>query len=189
MYNETIRKITSLTLLTILVASSAVVGLPNALPHAQAATNANLFVSAENSQFNNYFAGPQVVQVVVADPNINRLDQAYGEPVVTVNGKRLRMAQATDGNWYGYFADRNQAIAAGKTQNVNGTGLNFGLFCGPNSPGFSPKAGVDYTQTKGFTIARDVFDAANPAGYAGAGGFVNATTLTVGSIGATCTAA
>ena len=117
MYNETIRKITSLTLLTILVASSAVVGMPNALPHAQAqtSTNANLFVSAENSQFNNYFAGPQVIQVVVADPDINRLDQAYGEPVVTVNGKRLRMAQGTDGNWYAYFADRNQAIAAANT--------------------------------------------------------------------------
>ena len=131
MYNETIRKITSLTLLTILVASSAVVGLPNALPHAQAATNANLFVSAENSQWNNYFAGPQVIQVVVADPDINRLDQAYGEPVVTVNGKRLRMAQGTDGNWYAYFADRNQAIAAGNTAQLLVKVLNFGGFCGP----------------------------------------------------------
>ncbi|HVZ62278.1 MAG TPA: hypothetical protein VG896_01170 [Candidatus Nitrosotalea sp.] len=153
MYNETIRKITSLTLLTILVASSAVVGLPNALPHAQAATNANLFVSAENSQWNNYFAGPQVIQVVVADPDINRLDQAYGEPVVTVNGKRLRMAQGTDGNWYAYFADRNQAIAAGNTAQLSGKGLNFGGFCAPNS-NFTPKSGVNYLDTKGYTIAR-----------------------------------
>src|SRR5690348_8024196 len=151
MYNETIRKITSLTLLTILVASSAVVGLPNALPHAQAATNANLFVSAENSQFNNYFAGPQVIQVVVADPDINRLDQAYGEPVVTVNGKRLRMAQGTDGNWYAYFADRNQAIAADKTSGAVGKGLNFGQFCSSDST-VSPS----FTDTKGFTVARAV---------------------------------
>src|SRR5690349_25042856 len=120
MYNETIRKITSLTLLTILVASSAVVGLPNALPHAQAATNANLFVSAENSQFNNYFAGPQVIQVVVSDPDIQRLDQAYGEPTVTVNSKKLRMAQGTDGNWYAYFADRDQAIKADQNAPVDG---------------------------------------------------------------------
>ncbi|MHB9161490.1 MAG: ice-binding family protein, partial [Nitrosotalea sp.] len=153
MYNETIRKITSLTLLTILVASSAVVGLPNALPHAQAATNANLFVSAENSQWNNYFAGPQVIQVVVADPDINRLDQAYGEPVVTVNGKRLRMAQGTDGNWYAYFADRNQAIAAGNTAQLSGKGLNFGAFCSSTSA-FAPKIGVTFTDTKGFTLAR-----------------------------------
>ncbi len=153
MYNNILRKITSLTLLTILVASSAVVGLPNALPHAQASTNANLFVSAENSQWNNYFAGPQVIQVVVADPDINRLDQAYGEPVVTVNGKKLRMAQGTDGNWYAYFADRNQAILAGNTAAVTGKGLNFGGFCGPQST-FTPKAGVLFSDTKGFTVAR-----------------------------------
>jgi hypothetical protein len=124
------------------------------MPAAHAASNANLFVSAENSQWNNYFAGPQVIQVVVADPDINRLDQAYGEPVVTINGKRLRMAQGTDGNWYAYFADRNQAIAASKTSGVNGTGLNFGLFCGPNSA-LVGKTGVNYADTKGFTIARD----------------------------------
>jgi len=157
-------------------------GLPGVMPtaHAQVASHPNLFVSAENSQWNNYFAGPQVVQVIVSDPNINRLDQAYGEPVVNVNGKRLRMAQATDGNWYGYFADRNQMISAGKTQRVNGTGLNPGLFCGPNSPGFNPKAGVDYTQTKGFTIARDIND------QAGTAGFLNASSLSVGSIGNVC---
>jgi hypothetical protein len=151
--NNILQKITSLTLLTILVASSAVVGLPNALPHVQAATNSNLFVSAENSQFNNYFAGPQVIQVVIADPDINRLDQSYGEPVVTVNGKRLRMAQGTDGNWYAYFADRNQAIAAGNTAQLSGKGLNFGGFCSPTGA-FTPKAGVSFADTKGFTLAR-----------------------------------
>jgi hypothetical protein len=155
--------------LTILVASSAVVGLPNALPHAQAATNANLFVSAENSQWNNYFAGPQVIQVVVADPDINRLDQAYGEPVVTVNGKRLRMAQATDGNWYAYFADRNQAIAAGNTAELSGKGLNFGGFCNSQtSSAFSPKGGVTYTDTKGFTIAYGGFNSINHTNNGGA---------------------
>src|SRR4029077_11831219 len=130
MYNETLRKITSLSLLTILLTSTAAFALPNALPQAHAATNANLFVSAENSQFNNYFAGPQVIQVIVSDPDIQRLDQSYGEPTVTVNGKKLRMAQATDGNWYAYFADRNQALAADKTAPVSGKGLNFGEFCG-----------------------------------------------------------
>jgi hypothetical protein len=176
MYNNLLRKITSLSLLTILLTSTAVLALPTALPaaHAQVASHPNLFVSAENSQWNNYFAGPQVVQVIVADPNINRLDQAYGEPVVTVNGKRLRMAQATDGNWYGYFADRNQAIAASKTVAVNGTGLDFGLFCGPNSPGFNPKSGVDYTQTKGFTIARDISASLGGSPF----NFVNASKLT-----------
>ena len=78
MYNNTLRKITSLSLLTILLTSTAAFAMPNVLPAAHASTNANLFVSAENSQFNNYFAGPQVIQVIVSDPDIARLDQSYG---------------------------------------------------------------------------------------------------------------
>src|SRR5574337_391526 len=163
MYNNILRKVTSLSLLSILLLSSAAFALPNAMPsaHAQVASHPNLFVSAENSQYNNYFAGPQVIQVVVSDPNINRLDQAYGEPVVTVSGKRLRMAQGTDGNWYGYFADRNQAELAGKTAPVGGNGLNFGYFCGPTSDVSGLKAGLSFTDTKGFTIARNVFVSAS----------------------------
>ena len=70
MYNNILRKVTSLSLLTILLASTAAFVLPTAMPaaHAQVASHPNLFVSAENSQFNNYFAGPQVVQVIVSDP-------------------------------------------------------------------------------------------------------------------------
>src|SRR2546425_5318507 len=151
MYKETLRKITSLSLLTILLTSTAAFAMPNALPQAHAATNANLFVSAENSQFQNYFAGPQVIQVIVADPDINRLDQAYGEPTVTVNGKKLRMAQATDGNWYAYFADRNQAIFADQNVGLPGKGLDFGGLCGTGTIG-----GVDFgIETKGFATAQD----------------------------------
>src|SRR5579885_1310320 len=178
MYNNILRKVTSLSLLTILLASSAVIGLPSAIPsvHAQVASHPNLFVSAENSQFNNYFAGPQVVQVVVSDPNINRLDQKYGEPVVTVNGKRLRMAQGTDGNWYGYFADRNQAIIAGNTAPVSGKGLNFGGFCAPGSASIN---GIDFgSQSKGFTVANGGFGSAHRVG---------GTALTVGTLTTTCT--
>src|SRR3989442_2305417 len=153
MYKETLRKITSLSLLTILLTSTAAIAMQNALPQAHAATNATLFVSAENSQFQNYFAGPQVIQVIVADPDINRLDQAYGEPTVTVNGKKLRMAQATDGNWYAYFADRNQAIFADQNVGLPGKGLDFGQFCSSTST-FAPNPGVDYSETKGFTVAR-----------------------------------
>src|SRR5438445_5534527 len=151
MYNETLRKITSLSLLTILLTSTAAFAMPNALPQAHAATNANLFVSAENSQFQNYFAGPQVIQVIVSDPDINRLDQSYGEPTVTVNGKKLRMAQATDGNWYAYFADSKEAQLADHTAPTNAKGLNFGQFCNATSA-----VAPSFTETKGFTVARAV---------------------------------
>src|SRR4029077_10786994 len=62
--------------------------------------------------------------------------------------------------WYAYFADRNQAIIAGNTAEVTGKGLNFGGFCGPTST-FTPKPGVTYTDTKGFTLARGGFNSEN----------------------------
>ena len=134
--------------------------VPRLEPTQHISSNPNLYVSAENPLFKNYFAGPQVIEVSVSDPDINRLDQAYGEPIVTINGKRLRMAQATDGNWYAYFADRNQAIIAANTAALTGKGLNFGAFCYPTST-FSPKAGVTYAETDGFTLARGGFGSVN----------------------------
>ncbi|MCE2615057.1 MAG: hypothetical protein LVO36_04045, partial [Nitrosopumilus sp. (ex Thoosa mismalolli)] len=122
MYNEIQRKITSITLMAIMVAGGMTFAVPGMMPAAHAA-NANLFVSAENSQFNNYFAGPQVIEVVIRDSSIADTSEAKGEPDVTVNGAILRMVQATDGNWYGYFADKSNAMAAHDATNNN---INFG---------------------------------------------------------------
>ena len=91
MNKEIGRKITSLTLLSILLASGVTFAIPGVMPVAEAAHNANLFVSSENSQFSNYFAGPQVIEVVVNDNDIKTLDDVHGEPDVTVNGKKIRM--------------------------------------------------------------------------------------------------
>jgi hypothetical protein len=134
MNNEIGRKITSLTLMTIMLAGGMVIAAPSMMPVAHAA-NANLFVSAENSQFSNYMSGPQVIEVVVIDSDINETNESNGEPDVTINGAKLRMAQATDGNWYGYFADKTQAQRAdGTTETTDGGfGLDFGQFCGPTS--------------------------------------------------------
>lgn len=127
--------------------------LPAYEPIKHISSNPNLFVSAENSFFENYFAGPQVVEVAIIDPNISKLDEAYGEPDVTVNGKKLRMAQATDGNWYAYFADIRQAQIADSTQmSTSGKGLDFGKFCSPTSSIIA--TGVSFSQTNGIAIAR-----------------------------------
>lgn len=154
MNNEIGRKITSLTLMTIMLAAGFSAFAPSTMPEA-AAANANLFVSAENSQFQNYFAGPMVIEVVVIDSDIKDTDKGKGEPDVTINGNKLRMAQATDGNWYGYFADRAQAQKADATQaaggvGFNGTGLDFGVFCSAASTNVGPS----FTQTVGFAVAR-----------------------------------
>jgi len=155
MKNEIGRKITSLTLMIIMVAGGMTFAIPGILPEAFATHNANLFVSAENSAYDNYFSGPMVIEVVVNDPDIKTLDDAHGEPDVTVNGAILRMVQTTDGNWYGYFADRNLAQIADATQQAaatgssNATGLNFGIFCDNDT---TLIGSVSFSDTKGFAL-------------------------------------
>ncbi|KKM15167.1 hypothetical protein LCGC14_1698790 [marine sediment metagenome] len=160
MKNEIGRKITSLTLMTIMVAGGMSFAVPGVMPSAYAA-NANLFVSAENSQFSNYMSGPQVIEVVVIDPDIDDTDEAKGEPDVTINGKIMRMVQAVDGNWYGYFADRNQALIADSTVvgNTAGEGLDFGVFCAETTGGTVLGEGVssvDISDTVGIAVKNTV---------------------------------
>ncbi len=153
MNNELGRKITSLTLMTIMLAGGMVIAAPGIMPAAHAA-NANLFVSAENSQFDNYMSGPQVIEVVIIDSDINDTDEAKGEPDVTVNGKILRMVQAVDGNWYGYFADLLQATTADQTTTSadGGEGLDFGQFCSKDSTAFSSDSSKLFTDTVGVSV-------------------------------------
>ena len=146
-----------LTLLIIFLAGSVVV-LSNTIPAIYATSNTNLFVSVEDSRQNNNLANPQVVKIVVADPDIKKLDQQYGMPSVTVNGKKLTMMQAIDGNWYAYFSDRNQAIAVDKTASSSSKGKNFGAFCGMSGDTFAAnlKPGMSFAETVGYTVATKV---------------------------------
>src|SRR3990172_6407668 len=157
MKNEITRKITSLTLLTILLAGAVTFAIPGAMPAAEAAHNANLFVSAESSIFKNTFGGPMVIEIVINDPALTDTDEAKGEPDVTVNGKDVRMAQATDGLWYAYIADKTQAQRADQTVVDNGNpgiGLDFGTFCSSDSTidGGDTAATTTFTDTVGIAI-------------------------------------
>ncbi len=116
-----------------------------------AAANANLFVSVEDSATPDRFGGPMVIEVTINDPDLKDTDETETEPFVTVNGDKLRMVQATDGNWYGYFADRAQAQLADSTVGLAGFGLDFGRFC-PNTDG--AVLGIDVTKTVGFALFR-----------------------------------
>jgi hypothetical protein len=98
-------------------------------------------------------SGPQVIEVVVIDSDINDTDDAKGEPDVTVNGKILRMVQAVDGNWYGYFADRDMAITADQTTQVAGAGLDFGTFCDNTSDLGVGGTSVTVTDTEGIALS------------------------------------
>jgi len=98
-----------------------VVAAPSMVPTAAAA--GALYVSAENAQFDNLFGGPMVIEVIVKDPNRSMTNENAGEPTVMVDNQKLKMAQALDGNWYGYFADKTDvAILASVTADQ----LNWG---------------------------------------------------------------
>jgi len=124
------------------------------LMNAEASSNSNLFVSAENSQFNNHFSGSMVIEVVVNDLSLKNTDQGKGEPDVTLNGKSLRMVQATDGNWYAYFANVDKAKAADSTVGLAGEGLDFGVFC--NRDTASSIFGISLSETDGFAVPQSV---------------------------------
>ena len=113
-------------------------------------SNPNLTVSAENSKFDNHFSGSMVIEVVIRDSNINDTDEGKGEPDVTINGKTLRMVQATDGNWYAYFANVDKAKIADSTVGLAGEGLDFGVFCGKDTASL----GIDLSETDGVAIPR-----------------------------------
>ena len=61
MKNEIERKITSLTLMTIMIAGGMTFAIPGVMPEAHAAANANLFVSVEDSFSSDRWGGAMVV--------------------------------------------------------------------------------------------------------------------------------
>ena len=111
----------------------------------------NLFVSAENSLFDNHFFGAMIVEVIVTEDN-RQLDEAIGEPHVTVDGKLLRMVQSSDGNWYAFFAntDKVKQVDQLVPASAKGQSVDFGVFCS----GFTPSTvlGVDFSSTDGVAI-------------------------------------
>ena len=124
---------------------------------AEASSNSHLFVSAENSIFDNYFEGSMVIEVVVREPNLNEIDEAVGEPDVTINGSDLRMVQGNDGNWYAYFANVDRAKAADQiVHNVGGAAdglsLDFGVFCNSNTP--SSVLGTSFSDSEGVAVPK-----------------------------------
>lgn len=115
----------------------------------------NLYVSAENTIFENHFAGSMVVEVIVRDNDISSQDDSHGEPDVTINGKNLRMVQGSDGNWYAYFANLDKAKQADQValSGEPGKSLDFGVFCDQST---DPSVlGTSFSDTEGVSIPDD----------------------------------
>jgi hypothetical protein len=126
------------------------------LPDIDAASNPNLYVSAENPLYDNHFAGSMVIEVVVTDSNLSDTGESEGEPDVTINGDNLRMVQTTDGRWHAYFANVDKAkiadqIFADVGVAGKGKGLDFGVFCGKDTTSLGPS----FSETEGIAIPRE----------------------------------
>ena len=134
MNKELGRKITSLTLMTIMLAGGVSFAAPGMMPEA-AAANQYLWVSVEDAGGSKFYGG-QVIEVVVTDPAINRLDEAYGMPDVTIGGMKVIMAQGVDGSWYAYLADGKKATTVDKNyaEVEDGRGADYGRWCKNNTP-------------------------------------------------------
>ena len=96
-----------------------------------------LYASAENSNFNNKFFGPAVIEVIVKHPPDTGGPEVFVEPYVEVNGKILRLAPA-QGGWTGYFADAGFAKLADQIVfdagiDAAGDSIDFGTFCKSDS--------------------------------------------------------
>ena len=102
--NTTVRKLTSIALMAIMVGGGLTFAIPGMEPAyaAQVNSNPNLKVSAEGQNTDNEIASTNIVQVVIIDDL--KSDTTDSMPIVTVGGDQLFMYQSS-GAWYAYFAN------------------------------------------------------------------------------------
>ena len=98
MKNDLYRKLTSITLMTIMFAGGMTIAIPGELPTAVAqTTSGTLSVSATE------FGGVQVIEIVIDDPDRDEADEP--DAAAEVDGDEITMLQAATGKWYAYIAD------------------------------------------------------------------------------------
>ena len=128
MTNEIQRKITSLTLMTIMLAGGMTIAFPGFTPDAYA-VNANLIVSAEDT---GSFDGAQVIEISIIDSDLDN----DASPQVTLNGETVAMTRATDA-WYAYIANDEAVLAVDNGSPGVVSGIDFGQTggCGDTGSG------------------------------------------------------
>ena len=102
MNNELYRKLTSITLMTIMFAGGMTIAIPGETPVAIAQTGM-LSVSVTAAP-DNSFGGPQIIQIIVDDPARSETGDDISTPDVTIDGDTVTMMQADTGKWYGHVA-------------------------------------------------------------------------------------
>ena len=125
MKNEIGRKLTSLTIMAIMLGGLGIAqGFTNSfMPVASAQTaetSGMLSVSSTTIQ------GAAVLEIVVNDPDISDTTvDINGGAVVSVTGTDYDMVQAVNGKWYAYFVD----VSTATLMDADDNGLEYGFKC------------------------------------------------------------
>jgi len=131
MKNEIGRKITSLTLMTIMFAGGMTLAIPGFLPDSaipieayadQGTTQGMLYVSSTEVQ------GAQVVEIKVSDPAYSSL-ATHSPLTMDFNDSTITLVQVSDGSWMAYLSDLNNTVYADATLGSGTNDFDFGLNC------------------------------------------------------------
>ena len=133
MKNEIGRKLTSLTLMTIMFAGGMTLAIPGFLPDSaipieafadSGSSNGSLYLSSTLVQ------GAQIIQVVVDDPGLSKTgDNSIVEIDVTPVGgstETVPMFQVSDGTYHAFLVDD---VTAEGADAIGTTSINFGKDC------------------------------------------------------------
>ena len=152
MKNEIGRKLTSLTLMTIMFAGGMTLAIPGIMPDSailpeafadQSTTNGSVTVSSTAVQ------GAQVIQVTVNDSSISNTGIFQSPATMDFNSSTLKLTQVADGSWVAFVADKSSAVNADA---IGSTSLDFGTSCGTTldvPEGFVEGSETTYLETVG----------------------------------------
>ena len=171
MNNELGRKLTSLTLMTIMFAGGITVAGASFMPMAEMpeaiATHGSS--SGTLSVSSTHIMGGAVLGITISDPSIGATDQQITPPSVSLGSNSIDMTQMTDGTWVAYVVDHETALnLQGRNSGESAqsdSGFEYGVMCdaglGAQKVGGTdgPRAGFGGTADKDVTT--------NPAYYQG----------------------
>ena len=147
MNNELYRKLTSITLMTIMFAGGMTIAIPGETPVAVAQTSM-LSVSATAAPGNS-FGGPQIIQIIVDDPARSETGDDISQPHVTADGDDVEMEQADTGKWYAYVASPDLGTIPGGSPTTSGSTVTVADFL-DNAPRTTEDAAINDIQIFGF---------------------------------------
>ncbi len=137
MKNELGRKITSLTLMAIMLAWGLTVAGPLVSDVEASSFDGASDTSGTLSVSSTHIQGGAVLGIYVNDPGIAALDQTITPPVVTFGGNEVFLSQLATGDWAAYIVDKStvenlmdKADLTDQAFYSNSSGFDYGMYCG-----------------------------------------------------------